>query len=105
MEKHKYHNKPTVIEGVWFASRREARTYQTLVILERAGKITNLRRQVSYNLEVNGILICRYIADFVYRDVERDVNVVADAKGMQTQIYKLKKKMMKVLLGIDILEL
>lgn len=105
MPKHKYNAKPTVIEGKWFASRREARDYQTLLILEKAGKITNLRLQVRFPLEVNGVLVTTYVADFVYREVDTDMTVVADSKGVKTDVYKIKKKLMKLLRGIDILEL
>jgi hypothetical protein len=53
-------------------------------------------------LAVNGIAICRYRADFVY--VESGKRIVEDTKGMRTDVYKLKKKMMLAILGIDIKE-
>lgn len=103
----KYHNKPTtrVVAGeeVTFPSQREADAYAKLAILERAGKIANLARQVKFELKVEGKLVCRYIADFVFEEAGK--RVVADAKGFHTPVYKLKKKLMLACLGIEIREL
>jgi hypothetical protein len=107
----KYHNKPTrkVIGGevIDFPSEREANAYANLVLLERAGRIRELKRQVSFKVEVAGKLVCRYVADFVYEEYLHGEwkRVVADAKGYPTPVYKLKKKLMAACLGIEIREL
>lgn len=101
---HKYGAKPVVIDGHRFPSRKEARRYGELKLLERGGKIKDLRLQVSYDLEVNGMHICRFIADFVYWHVGNNREYVEDAKGFKTDVYRLKRKLMRACLGIEILE-
>ena len=98
----KYRNTPTHVDGQRFDSKGEARRYQDLRLLERAGQITALRRQVSHRLEVNGVLIGFYRSDFEY--VERGKHVVEDFKGVRTPEYRLKKALMKACHGIDIFE-
>jgi hypothetical protein len=59
---------------------------------------------VSYKLEINGILICTYIADLVYWRTGKPKEIVEDVKGVRTPEYKIKKKLMKAIYGIDIFE-
>lgn len=92
------------IEGIWFHSQREGSRYLVLKQLEKLGLIRNLRLQVPYLIEINGIKICKYNADFVYFDVAKGVEVVEDSKGYQTKDYKLKKKMVEAYYSIKILE-
>lgn len=98
----KYHNKKTVVDGITFDSKREATRYGALKMLERVKRISNLRTQVKYPLIVNEIKVCDYVADFVYEEAGR--TIVEDVKGMRTRIYSVKKKLMKAVLGISILE-
>ncbi|SCM71649.1 conserved hypothetical protein [uncultured Pleomorphomonas sp.] len=102
----KYHNHKCIVDGLSFDSKREAEHYQVLLLLQRAGQISNLRRQVRYDLMVNGIKICSYIADCVYDDNRTGMIVVEDVKSgpTKTREYRLKKKLMKACLGIDIVE-
>lgn len=89
-----------------YASKREADEAAKLAILASRGVIHELREQVSFTLvEGNGkIRPIRYVADFTWK--EDGLLVVADAKGYdKNQVYRLKKKLMKLLLGIDIREL
>jgi hypothetical protein len=95
----KYGNKRTA-RG--FASRKEEHRFDELALLEMAGRITDLRTQVTFKIEVNGFLICRYVADFVY--VEEDQTVVEDVKGFKTDVYKLKRKLMAAAHGVVIRE-
>lgn len=100
--RNKYGNVRTEVDGIKFHSRKEATRYQVLAEEARLGLIMDLRLQVPFKLEFGGVLICKYIADFVYT---RDGQVVIeDVKGRVTDVYKLKKKMMKIILGIEILE-
>jgi hypothetical protein len=108
----KYGNRKTTLNGVEFDSHKEAQRYAQLRLLERAGRITNLRCQVKYILipaqrDEKGKLLereCFYVADFVYFDLTLGREVVEDAKGYRTDTFKLKKKMMLWFHGIQITE-
>jgi hypothetical protein len=96
----KYRAKRTVIDGITFASRGEALRYQDLRYMEKAGRIKDLQLQVAYPMSVNGYKLCTYVADFVY--LEDGKKIVEDFKGVRTPIFRLKAKMMKALLGIEL---
>ena len=100
----KYHAQPTIVDGIRFASRKEAARYRELRLLEQAGKIQDLRLQVPFVLLPKSQYgrAVKYIADFVY--IENDRQVVEDAKGYRTDVYKLKRRLMAELLGIEIKE-
>jgi hypothetical protein len=98
----KYRNKPTVVGDLKFASKREANRYQELQFAEKAGTITDLRCQVRYQININGERVCVYVADFVFQ--RGDEIVVEDAKGVRTDVYKLKAKLMRIVNGITIVE-
>ncbi len=67
-----------------------------------ASEITDLELQKVFRLDVNGIHICNYRADFVYT---RDgVQIVEDAKGKPTDVYKIKRALMLAIRGIKIVE-
>jgi hypothetical protein len=89
-----------------YASKHEADVAGKLSALERMGAISELREQVSFTL-VEGlgrIKPIRYIADFTF--LENGKLIVADAKGFsKNQVYRLKKKMMALILGYEIREL
>lgn len=68
----------------------------------RRGVISGLRRQVSFRLVVNGVKVCRYVADFVY--IRGGVRVVEDVKGFRDRVYKLKARLMLACYGVVILE-
>ena len=101
----KYANKKTEIDGVLFDSRKEAGRYQELRLLERAGEIMDIERQVTYELipKQQGERACHYIADFRYKDKDGQV-VVEDVKGYKTEVYKIKRKLMLQRHGIRIQE-
>lgn len=101
----KYHNiKVETPEGK-FDSQKEAERYFELKLMERAGLITGLARQQKYELipKVGSQRATYYIADFVYKDKEGNT-IVEDTKGIKTDVYKIKKKLMKWRYGIDIRE-
>lgn len=105
-----------------FDSKKEWRRYGELTMLERAGKITDLRRQVKYILipaqrepdiigprggKKPGKIIeheCSYKADFVYHDIVTGETVVEDTKGFRTKDYVIKRKLMLWVHGIKIHE-
>lgn len=92
-------------DGQVFDSTKEFQRYGVLRLLERAGKISNLRRQVSFELipKQDGERACTYIADFVYTDENGDL-IVEDSKGFRTDAYKIKRKLMLWVHGIRIKE-
>lgn len=98
----KYRNRKTTLGDHTFDSMKEAHRYQELWLLQKAGKIADLELQPRFKCVVDGQNICTYVADFRY--VENGKTVVEDAKGMLTPIYRLKKKLVKALHGIEILE-
>ena len=102
LRKNKYGAKPTG----GYASKKEHDHAVMLRIKERAGLISNLREQVSYELipAQEGEKPCRYIADFVYTDNETGQTVVEDTKGVLTDVYKIKRKLMLYVHGIRIKE-
>lgn len=100
----KYGNKKTVVDGFTFDSKMEAERYKELRLLERAGEILELERQVRFELRVNKHPICSYIADFTYRRPNMRALVVEDVKGVRTRDYIIKKKLMLAIHGIEISE-
>ena len=106
--KNKYYTRKVKINGIQFDSVKEAKRYTELQLLQRAGVISDLQRQVSFELipaqYIDGKLVERkatYIADFVY--LEGGEKIVEDVKGVKTDVYKLKKKLM-LMKGIRIKE-
>lgn len=93
----KYHAKKTCVDGIVFDSKREADRYLVLKSMEEDGTIEDLRRQVRYELvpafDVDGkhYRPVYYVADFVYR--ENGHEVIEDVKGMKTDVYRLKAKL------------
>lgn len=85
-----------------YDSKKEAVRAQELELLQKAGEINNLRHHTVFDLVVNGVIIGKYESDFDYYNPH--AYVVEDAKGVRTDVYKLKKKLMKAIHGIEILE-
>lgn len=122
LKRNKYSNKKTEVDGIVFDSKKEAKRYQELLLLEKAGVIRNLQRQIKYVLIPaqrepdtigkrggvhKGKLIereCSYIADFQYYDVNKGELVVEDTKGFGTKDYTIKRKLMLKEYGVRIRE-
>lgn len=122
----KYYNiKTRALDGTVFDSYKEARRWDELILLQRAGKITDLQRQVRYELIPaqyqtyerfskkgerlkDGVRLLErkveYVADFVYTDAETGETIVEDAKGMRTKDYILKRKLMLAVHSIRVKE-
>lgn len=73
-------------------------------MLQRAGHIELLERQVKYPLVVSGLKVGTYIADAAYFDKQTGEHIVEDVKGFLTPVYRLKKKLVKALYGVEIRE-
>lgn len=108
-EPSKYRNRKTEIDGLTFASKREGRRYVELKNMQLAGQITDLRMQVEIPCIVNEQQICTYVADFSYRNADRVIafmqgTIYEDAKGARTDVYKLKRKLVRACTSIEIVE-
>ena len=115
--KHKYRAVKTTVDGKTFDSKKEAKRYTELKLLEKTGMITHLELQPTYQITVNGVDICKYKADFRYFTVraenreqynnskgewqtptltgDKEGQIVEDVKGYKTPIYRLKKKLVE----------
>ena len=97
VNRNKYKNIKTEINGIKFDSKLEAERYTVLKLLERAKEITNLELQVPFDLHAvrqrtgEWNLVGRYKADFVYMDKEGR-KIVEDTKGVETATFKWKRK-------------
>lgn len=96
----KYRNIKAEYNGDVYDSRKEMRRAAALDLLQKFGAISGLEKQRSFVLQDGYTTkdgrkirpIC-YVADFVYHDNERGVDVVEDVKGVRTDVYKIKRKM------------
>jgi hypothetical protein len=79
------------MDGIVFHSKREMVRYSELKILNRCGAIDDLVLQPVFPLEVNGVRVCAYIADFQYS--QDGQTIVEDSKGAVTALYRIKKKL------------
>lgn len=123
MKKSKYHSKKIEVNGIVYDSKKEYRRHVELSLLEKAGTITDLQRQVKFvlipaqhetferygkkgqRLKDGSRCLekeCAYIADFVYQ--ENGKKVVEDTKGFKTKDYIIKRKLMLWVHGIKIKE-
>lgn len=102
--KSKYGNIKTFVDGRLFASKREAARYSELRILLRAGEIGDLVCQPRLACPVGSIHVCTYVPDFSYWDHKKNSQVFEDVKGYRTAIYRLKKKLVLAVHGIEIKE-
>lgn len=109
--KNKYNNRKVRCWGETFDSMLECERYKYLKALEQQKVISNLQRQVKYILlpsqkdSKTQKTIEReitYLADFVYEKGSQ--TIVEDVKGMKTDVYKIKRKLMLYFHGIRIKE-
>jgi hypothetical protein len=107
----KYGNRKTVIGGITFDSKAEAKRWAELQRMQLAGDISGLERQVKFELIPKSLKdgdrpaerACVYVADFVYL-VAGWGRMVEDVKGVKTPDYVIKRKLMRQVYGIAILE-
>lgn len=102
----KYHNEKVIFDGIKFDSKKEFNRYMELKLLEKAGKISYLELQKPFVLidkSKYGRQIV-YKADFVYYDNELNKLIVEDVKGVKTDVYKLKKRLIAEKYDIEIIE-
>jgi len=106
--KRKYRNVPTVVDGVRFASKAEALRDGELQLLQKVGRIRNLKRQPRFSLKVNGKKVTTYVGDWSYEEDSGPTwnagirypdwrSIVEDRKGVQTPAFKIKWALAKAL--------
>ena len=116
----KYGNTKEIIDGITFDSQKEANRYCELRLLQRAGKIDKLELQKEFELipaQFESIKVgntwkrgkcveraCRYRCDFYYWDCEKQNWVCEDVKGYKTDVYKIKRKLLRYRYGIEVRE-
>ena len=109
---HKYRAKRCEINGEKFDSVRELRRWHDLKLLEKAGKISRLERQVPFRIIVNDKPVLmkstgypngrqvKYVADFVY--FEDNKRVVEDSKGIDTPVSRLKRALVEAIYDVQV---
>jgi hypothetical protein len=109
--KSKFRNKKIIVDDFNFDSKKEAKRWSELKLMEKAGIIYNLQKQVSFELVPAVILngrkkpALRYVADFVYQ--EKYLKVIEDVKSTITRknpVYRIKLHLMKAILNLDVKE-
>jgi len=91
-------------EGLFFRSKREYRRFRELLLMVKAGEITYPEREIPYELNDGGTHSYKYVLDFRYKNQRTGETIYEDCKGFKTTVYKKKKKLMKKIYGITILE-
>lgn len=104
LKRSKYGNNKTEYNGNLYDSQKEATRAQQLDIMLQGNAIKGWERQVPLKIEYNGVKICTYKVDFVVTHLDGTTDY-EDVKGYVTDIYKLKKKLVKAFYGIDIIEI
>lgn len=102
----KYKNTKVEFDGIKFDSKKEAEYYGILKLKKQKGMIAAFTRQERFKIVINGIHVCTYVSDFVEHDLHGGKKVI-DVKSDFTRkmaTYRLKKKLMKAVLNIDIKE-
>jgi hypothetical protein len=104
-KKSKYNSNKTEVDGIIFDSTKEANRYKELRLLLKAGEIGVLKRQVEYELNPGGTHSLKYYSDFEYIITATGEHIIEDVKGFRTKEYKKKRRLMRKVHGIDIIEL
>jgi hypothetical protein len=95
-------NKYGAVRTNGFDSKREAKRWNDLLALRGAGLIHDLRRQPEFHVWIGAQLVCTYRADFMF---EQDgALVIEDSKGFRTPTYRLKKKLVEAVFGVEVIE-
>jgi hypothetical protein len=96
------------LDGIVFDSASEMRRYAQLKLMEKAGLIDSLERQVPYPVYINGNLVTTYHADFRWRDIAKNVIQVEDVKSPGTKLerdYRLRRRCVEAYYGIRVHEI
>lgn len=104
--RHKYNASRTEVNGIVFASKKEAKRYQELLLLQQAGEISDLELQPEFPLVVAEVVIGKFTPDFRYFDKRLGRRVVEDVKSpaTKTTAYRLRKRMFEAYYKIPLSE-
>jgi ribosomal protein L37E len=103
----KFRNKKVKADGFVFGSEKEYERYKKLVMAAKEGLIRELCVHPTFEFKVNGITVCTYESDFCYKTLLGLVNLTVEdvkSKATRTPLYRVKKKLMKAIHGIDVRE-
>ncbi len=108
--KNKFKAIAVIVDGIRFASKKEAARYGALKLLEKAGEITSLEIHPRHKIAINGKKICTYVGDFRYIDLtlggdERWEDVKGYRRGPAYNLFKLKQALMLAIDDIEVVEL
>lgn len=98
----KYGSIKTEFNGIVFDSKAEADRYLELLCREQVGDIRDLELQPRYDFKLNNKLMFFYKGDFRYYDNCTGKTVIEDVKGVETAVFRLKKKIIEAEYGIKI---
>jgi hypothetical protein len=104
----KYGNRKIIIDEITFDSEKEGRYYERLKLLKLSGEIKDFKRQVKYDIAINGIHIAYYILDFEVENpdgIKEYIDVKAltkQGKWITTDVFSLKKKLVEAIYKIKI---
>lgn len=107
--KSKYRNKSIEIDGIKFHSTKEGKYYSDLKTKKSLGEIKDFKMQVCYEIKINDIHIANYFLDFLVEYLDNTYDYI-DVKGkdkvsnkwIKTDVFKLKKKLVEAIYGINI---
>lgn len=98
----KYRAIKTTLDGITFASKREASRYHYLKMRMLAHEICDLELQPTYSIDINGFHVCKVKLDFRYVEKATGRTVTEDSKGMDNPLSRLKRKLVKAVYGVDV---
>lgn len=98
--RHKFKAKPQELDGIKFPSKKEAKRYRELKTLQELGEVLFFLRQVPFHLEAG----VKYVCDFLVFWINGEVTI-EDVKGIKTDMYILKKKMVEATYPVTITEI
>lgn len=98
--RHKFKAKPQELDGIKFPSKKEAKRYRELKTLQELGEVLFFLRQVPFHLEAG----VKYVCDFLVFWTNGEVSI-EDVKGIKTDMYILKKKMVEATYPVTITEI
>lgn len=100
MIRHKFRAKQTILDDIKFSSKKEAKRYQELKLLREKGEVLFFLRQTAFHLPGN----VRYVCDFMVFWTNGDITI-EDVKGIRTDLFIVKKKILEAVYPIEITEI
>jgi hypothetical protein len=99
----KYRAQRTEVDGILFASKREAQRYGVLKLMQAAQEIRSLELQPSYSIVIKDKTVCKVNLDFRYINCKTGKEVIEDSKGFDNPLSSLKRKLVNAQYGIEVI--